>query len=176
MNTCERVTDLLPELASGSLPEAEAAALHAHILTCDDCASEWLLIAALRDAPAPDAGLAARITSAVVSRPMARQGWGARHLTVAATIVMAMIGGGIAIQQFGPQTRLAETVATSVDSSTSPASAATSPGTTPSNAAPLNAVTPGAGAYVSDPAVGNGSILPQMTERQLEALLAEMGS
>lgn len=163
MNTCEHVTDLLPELAAGTLSAAEAADLHEHIRTCEDCASEWLLIAALRDAPMPAPELAARITAVVASRPVVRQNWGARQLTIAATIVMAMIGGGIVIQQYAPQP--SQNVVSAPDTDTSASASTATSGTTT-----------GAGAYVSDPAVGNGSLLPQMTERQLEALLAEMGS
>lgn len=159
MNACEHVTDLLPELAAGMLSAGESADLHAHIRGCEDCASEWMLIAALRDAPKTSPELAGRITVAVTSRPLPRYGWGARQLTIAATIVMAMLGTGIAIQQYAPS---APAVVTASDSDTSASAGA-------STAA-------ASGAYVSDPAVGNGSVLPQLTEPQLEALLAEMGS
>jgi anti-sigma factor RsiW len=162
--TCEQVTDLLPELAAGTLDDASASAVRAHITTCDECAAEWSLISSLRAAaPAVPADLASRISATVRARPVAARTWGAwgarqataRHLTLAATFAVAMIGGGIALQQARESAPVVQV----------PTGDTTTASTANTNVAP-----------VATPVLGSGSVIPEMSEAQLEALLKEMGS
>lgn len=157
--TCENVTDLLPDLAAGSLNATDAEALRAHLASCAECAAEWSLIAAMRMAPSASPELVASIAKAVASRPVARPMWGARQLALAATIAVAIIGGGIAVDQM--QRESARTVAAPLADSVP---AVVAPATTSSEVT------------VEEPVLGSRSVLPQMNEKQLEALLAQMGS
>lgn len=154
--TCEQITDLLPELAAGTLDDASAAAVRAHIATCDECAAEWSLVESLRSSvPTVPSDLASRISASVRTRPVAPRTWGARQLTIAATFAVAMIGGGIALQQVRENAAI---VQTNTGDSTEAINVNT-------NVAP-----------VETPVLGSGSVIPEMSEAQLEALLKEMGS
>jgi hypothetical protein len=155
--TCEQMTDLLPELAAGTLDDASAAAVRAHIVTCAECAAEWSLIESLRVAAPPvPADLATRISANVRARPVApaRSTFGARQLTIAATFAVAMIGGGIALQQTHQNARVVP--APIADTSTASAAAPVAP--------------------IETPVLGSSSVLSDMSEAQLEALLKQMGS
>ncbi len=168
--TCDRITDLLPALAARSLDEATATAVRAHVAGCAECADEWLLVQALRDSAvvAPD-GFVDRAAAAVAFRShggRSRNRWGVSHLTIAATLAVAMIGGAIAVDQFQRDTaRTAPPIVT--DSGAAEAAAATA------------AAAPSATAVytpVGDPALGSASVVSELTAAQLEALLEEMDS
>ncbi|MEO5511860.1 MAG: zf-HC2 domain-containing protein [Longimicrobiales bacterium] len=164
--TSEHVTDLLPDLAAGTVSSAAAAGIHAHLTSCDDCAAEWLLIQRLRaTAPVAPAALADRITHAVMNRPVAPRSasWGIAQLTVAATVAIALVGGGIAIEQLRHD---------NARMNTSLSDTAVATGTTDSGtAATAAAYTP-----IVEPVLGGRSVVAELTEAQLKALLAEMGT
>lgn len=65
--TCDHVLDRLPDLAAGRIGESDAAALHAHLGGCADCAEAWSVVSLLAEAgPAPvPPGLEARLQAAV---------------------------------------------------------------------------------------------------------------
>jgi hypothetical protein len=162
---CEYVTDRLPELASdpSRLESGVADALRAHIAACDACAAEWSIVSSLATSlPAVPAGMHARIASAVAARPAATRGawFGARQLTIAATVAVALVGGGVALQQVASNPG----VVTAASTNDSLATSASAPAAN-------------ASAYVTAaPVLGSTSVLPDMTEAQLEALLAKLGS
>ena len=169
---CEMTTDLLPDLASGALDHATAAALHAHIAACAGCAAEWRVVHSVRaSAMAVPADLEAGIAAAV-ARASAQGGsrGGAAGLRVgrgrasgsrvpryamAAAVACALFGGILAVQQLGDP------------ASTGPAD---DPVAAPAiGSAPAFPVT-------TDPLVGNQSAVSELSAEQLEALLTEMDS
>jgi hypothetical protein len=160
--TCENVTDLLPELAAAAIDGDAAADLHAHIASCDACAAEWALVSSLRASlPPVPAALHARISNALAARPVSRRSsFSVGHLAIAASIVVALVGAPLAVLQI-TQSDDGVTTASTNDSLATSATAS-------------NTVSP---AYVNAaPVLGGSSVLPELTEAQLEALLAKMGS
>jgi hypothetical protein len=153
--TCDRITDLLPELAAGTLPQGTATTVHAHVRECASCAAEWSIVQVLR-AGAPVSGdvMQQRIISAVRSAtaPVPAGRWGVKQLTIAATVAVALIGGALATEQLRRDT------------------------TTP--VVPTSdTVTAAAPVYTTaDAPVIGGSVVSELNEKQLEALLAEMDS
>ncbi len=180
--TCDRIQDLLPDLAAGTVAEGTATLLRAHLRDCNECAAEWALIEALRDeAVAAPPELAARISATLATRtvaavPAKRPGqWGPRHLAVAATVAVAMIGGAIASDQFRNTVKPAVTVS-SIDSASA---AVVRPDTQNRTAPNATSSSPAAAGYapIVEPVLGtgSGSVVAELTEAQLVALLAEMG-
>lgn len=66
---CEAVRDALPALARGTLGDAEAAEVRAHLATCDECADAWTVVEALAHArPAVPAALSDRVSAELKRR------------------------------------------------------------------------------------------------------------
>jgi len=149
--TCERVQDLLPDVADGSLD----AALERHLAGCPECRAEAALLRRLRAATPPvPMPLESRVLRAVRIRPLRRTWAGPRPLAIAATLSAALIGGVLIVERLanGPD---------------SPAF----PGPQPDD--------PTTGAFLpvlEDPAVSGASVLPHLTEDELESLLSSMES
>lgn len=66
---CEAIKDRLPDVAAGTLPQAEEASIQAHLLSCADCRAELELVrglrAALENESAVPSGLEGRIQALV---------------------------------------------------------------------------------------------------------------
>ena len=93
---CEDVLDRMPALARGELRDDDAAAVRAHIATCDDCADAWAIVDALAAArPAAPAHLADRVSAAVARRhavgPRRRAGRWLAGAGLAAAAVLALV-------------------------------------------------------------------------------------
>lgn len=146
--TCARVRDLLPELMAGILDAAHRDTLNAHLQRCSECAAEARLVAAMAAASVPvPSGLEARVLAAVHTRPVVRPWAAPGRLALAATVAAAVIGGSLLFEsnREGPQ--------------------------------PNPAVPPLAEEAIPtlrDPLLGGGSVLAELTEAELEALLEQM--
>jgi anti-sigma factor RsiW len=152
---CEQITDLLPDLVAGTLSQATSNIVAQHLRTCAACESELALLHSLRAAaPAAPSELAERIARAVAAQPVVRRSHSVRDLAIAASIAITVIGGAIA-------TQLQRDNATVV---------------TPPIADTAAAVEAAGYLTVEGPALGAGSVIPELTEAQLEKLLAEMDS
>ena len=153
--TCDRITDLLPELAAGALPQGTVTTVHAHLRDCESCAAEWSMVQALR-ASAPVSGdvMQQRFVRAVRSAPAAAppSRWGVKRLTIAASVAVTLIGGMLVSEQLRHDTPV--TVAAGSDTVTASAPVYTT----------------------ADAPVIGGSVVSELNEKQLEALLAEMDS
>jgi len=102
---CEAVRDALPALARGSLGDAEAARVRAHLAECDECADAWTVVEALAYAQiTPPAGLADRVSGEVARRRTAgsrRVATPMRWLGGAGLAAAALIAALIAWPQAG---------------------------------------------------------------------------
>jgi predicted anti-sigma-YlaC factor YlaD len=150
--SCEQVRDLLPDWATGR----EVALVAEHLASCPHCRAEASTVAALRNAsPEAPAGLEAMVIRAIRARP-ARRAWrNTRQLALAATLVGAVIGGSLLIEVLGNQDREL------------PPAASAGAGT-----ASAGSLLP----VLEDPALYSGSVLSNLTEAELESLLARMES
>lgn len=151
--TCDRVQDLLPELARGGLDGTERAALEAHLEDCAECRAEYDVVRAVSaSVPAVPGALAARVLSATRARPRARR-WGSPgQLAAAATLAAAVIGGALLFDGGGAPRPAPQ-------SESEPAAAA-------EVAVPM----------LDDPVLRGGSLLGDLTEAELQALLEKMES
>lgn len=147
---CDTVRELLPVLDRGTPAEVRQAA-EVHLESCAECRAERdVLHAVARALPEVPAALEARVLAAQQARLGARR-WGSpAQLAMAATLVAAVIGGTLLID--GASLRQA-----------SPA--------LPTDTGVAAALLPA----VADPLL-QGSLLPELTEAELEALLEEMDS
>jgi anti-sigma factor RsiW len=154
MMQCETVRDLLPDHARAALAPAERQAVDAHIAACAGCAAEAALVALLARHPvvAP-ARLEARVLAAVRAPRPARTVWQPGRLALAASLVGALLTGGLLLRQgvSGPtpavQTSLAE-----------------------------DAVRAGALTWLAEPALSGGPALHDLSIDELETLLQELES
>ena len=93
--SCDTITDLLPDRLVDRIGELERLAVDEHLRGCAECRAHRALLIAVRDSGAPvPAGLHERVVQAVAARP-ARRSWTPAHFAVAATIVFALLGGGV---------------------------------------------------------------------------------
>lgn len=154
MNThaCEQVREHLPEWVSGS----GRPGIDEHLAGCTECRAEAELLSAIRRAaPTAPPGLEARVLAATTARPVRRAWRNTRQLAIAATVVGAVIGGSLLLQVVGGADGGA------------PGSSSSTTGTVAGD--PLLPV-------LEDPVVNGGSLLPSLTEAELESLLARMES
>lgn len=91
--SCESVQDVLPELASGRIGEADRPGVESHVAVCPDCRDTLAALRLLQAAtpPAVPPGLESRIRAAVARRPFWRRpapAWG-----LAAAAVLALLLG-----------------------------------------------------------------------------------
>lgn len=149
--SCEQVRELLPELIAGRLAPALRGGVERHLAECAQCRVERAILALVAEArPAPPAGLEARVLAAQRVVPRARPRWGSPgQLAMAATLAAAVIGGALLIDGGGLRR---PTGVSAGDSG-------------------VAVLLP----QVVDPLL-QGSLLPELTEAELEALLAEMDS
>jgi len=110
---CRKASELLPELARGTLDAADAARVRAHVSACADCREELALVGLLRrSAAAPPAGLAGRVRAAArlqagageLSAPrhtggMRRVAWWGGS---AAAAVVLIVGANVLVTRDGP--------------------------------------------------------------------------
>jgi len=148
--SCTQIRDILPERVSGqTLP-----AVDEHLSACAECRAEAELIVVLRAAaPVAAPALAAAVREAVHRRPAPRRRFHPRRLAFAATLAGAVIGGTLLVEAVnlrrGPRAPSAATAGAESD------------GFLP---------------VLEDPALTGGSVLPDLTEAELESLLARMES
>jgi anti-sigma factor RsiW len=148
--TCDQVRELLPELVRGELPEASLVTAESHLAGCPDCRAERAMLERVATALASvPAGLEARVLAALRARPAVRSFNRPTQLAAAATVAAAVIGGALMLDRAG--------------SSRSALTAGEEPAT-------ASALLP-----LTDPLL-HGSLLPELTEAELEALLEEMDS
>jgi hypothetical protein len=143
---CEQVRDQLPDWVAGR----QSPGVGAHLVDCLACRAEVELLVSLRSASPPlPAGLEARVLEATRARLPLRVWGNTRQLALAAALVGAIIGGSLLIEALGQRgTRQG-----------APAEAA-------STMLPV----------LEDPALFGGSVISNLTEAELESLLARMGS
>lgn len=154
MNThaCEQIREQLPEWVSGRGHPG----IDEHLAGCTECRAEAELLSTIRRAaPTAPPGLEARVLAVTRARPVRRAWRNTRQLAIAATVVGAFIGGSLLLQV--------------IDGGDGGAPA-TSSGTSGSVAG--DALLP----VLEDPVVNAGSLLPSLTEAELESLLARMES
>jgi hypothetical protein len=148
---CEQVRDQLPDYVSGG----KLAGVGEHLASCSDCRAEAGLLAALRNAsPQAPPGLEARVLHATRARTVPRAWGSARQLAVAATLVGAVIGGSLLLQTVG---------------SGDPRPTATGNGSAGESPEALLPV-------LEDPVLNGSSVLSNLTDAELESLLARMES
>ena len=92
---CDAVRDLLPALVRGELRPQERADAEAHVQACADCREELGVVRLVQSALAPlPASLEARVLLAVRAAPLAqRRAVSGKRLALAAAIAAAVIGG-----------------------------------------------------------------------------------
>jgi hypothetical protein len=148
--SCEQVRELLPELIAERLAPALRRGVEGHLAGCAECRAEHAILALVAEArPVPPAGLEARVLAAQRVAPRVRPPWGSPgQLAMAATLAAAVIGGALLLDGGLLRQRT---------------SAPTDSG--------VAVLLP----EVVDPLL-QGSLLPELTEAELEALLAEMDS
>jgi len=151
--SCEQVRDLLPDWDSRTPSGDSRTAMAAHLEGCANCRAEAALLAGLRRSlPAVPATLEWRVLNAT-RRPPARRWLTVRQLAVAATLAVAVLGGSLLIEVAARR----------------------------AGDGPAPAITPGISAGVllpglEDPILVGRSVLPSLTEAELESLLARMES
>ncbi len=147
---CEHVRDLLPDMLSDRLEAGENARARAHLQSCADCRAELGVAAAVARARlSVPAGLQERIGQAVHGRVAVRPRWPA---AVAASVAVAVIGSSALL---GPRFWQAPD----------------------GDSAPPAADVPGAGWIgVDDAFMSGASSLRDLSVKELEQLLAELGS
>jgi len=150
--SCAQVRDMLPEWAAGNQPSGVAL----HLSACPDCRAEAELLSALRAVtPAAPPALEARVLRATRIRPAPRAWANARQLAFAATLVGAVIGGSLLVD-----------VLTRQDDGLPSSETATAGSEVARILLPV----------LEDPALTGGSVLSNLTETELESLLARMES
>jgi len=150
---CETTRDLLPALARGETSPFEQAALDEHLDGCADCAADLRVVTLLQDGLDPlPFGLETRVLRAVRRAP--RRRWQRNRLALAATVAFALIGGSFVVQRTGYFRPVAPAVV-SADFETAAAASWDAD---------------------ADPLLHGASQLQQLSEDELELLLAELES
>jgi anti-sigma factor RsiW len=150
---CDTVRDLVPALVRGELLSHEEAAVESHLLGCDACQDESVMVRLIYETqPAVPAGLEARVLLAV-RRPAART-WTPGRLAIAATFAAAVFGASVMVDRIGQLRPVTErdTLDASVASAFSWAA----------SEVPL--------------LHGSAANLDQLSVEELEQILAELGS
>ena len=149
--TCAEASDRLPDWVAGRLVPEDAGAVAGHVASCADCAADAALMRALRaGAPAPPAGLGARIGAAVraaepVPARTGRPSWRAWAGSAAAVLVLAI--GALLTRDAGP-----------------------------GEDGGLGRLTAEQSVWIADDGIVAGApVLDELPEEQLAALLEEMG-
>jgi hypothetical protein len=147
---CEYVRDVYPDVLNGMADAATSAAVRAHMAGCADCREEAEAVAAIfAGSLIAPAGLHARVMAQLATP--ARRGFRARHLAMAATVAVALIGGSLLLDR-DATSRSEPVVATEV-------------------------AEPGLGVVTFDAALVSGTeSLQDLTVEELEQLLGEIES
>jgi predicted anti-sigma-YlaC factor YlaD len=149
---CEHVRDVLPDLLSRKLSGVEEASVQAHLQSCSECRAD-LAVATVVNAVRlnPPMHLQQRILSA--SRARRTPAWSGR-MALAASVAVAVIGGSVLMQQLLPKSD-----------------------EVPLASQPAELPEIGAGWFgVDDAFVSGTASLRDLSEAELEKLLAELGS
>jgi predicted anti-sigma-YlaC factor YlaD len=149
--SCEQVRELLPELIAERVAPALRGGVERHLAGCAECRAEHAILALVAEArPVPPVGLEARVLAAQRVAPRVRPRWGSSgQLAMAATLAAAVIGGALLIDGGVLRQRTGA----------------------PAGDSGVAVLLP----EMVDPLL-QGSLLPELTEAELEALLAEMDS
>lgn len=156
MNRCDWTRDSLPGYVRGELADPATAVLTQHLAGCEECAADERVVRLLQASLDVPPGLEGRVLMHV-RRPVAAPRWYApRRLAMAATIAGALLGGLAFIERYG-------------DPATTPDLTMDADGHLVSWAA------------AEDPLLHGPSFimeyeLPQLTDEELEQLLAELDS
>lgn len=152
---CDTIRDMLAAHALGRLTLPEQEAVDTHVAACADCAAEQEVVRMLQTGLAElPAGLEARVLRAVRRATPSRR-WNPARLAMAATLAAAVLGGTVIFERAGL------------------------PGVAPRPATTLSLETDGPGVSwqtEGDPLLHGGSALQELSEEELELILAELES
>lgn len=95
---CEHIRDVYPDVLSGTADSELAAAVRAHVASCDECRGEVALLEMIHAAPLHvPAGLHARVMEAMLE-PKRSWRFSRHELAMVATLAVALIGGSVLLE------------------------------------------------------------------------------
>lgn len=143
---CDRVRELLADRHRIGLVSGSHLQLEAHLDTCDACRADADVIRVVQAATVTlPAGLEDRVVAAV-RRPPPRRRWVPAHFAIAASVVFALLAGGMLLRGGGE------------------------------GANPFGDVAVDVGPAIEQPLLQGAPSLAELSIDELEALLAEMES